>query len=129
MWIFGWMWLIGEIGVGVVARTNRGLAQAGIPRSGHHADLPRNNLPQPVHSNPRGAQERITGASPIRTNDAARETRDDGRPAAWADRGWPLHPTPSCGGGGPGDSRSLGWRSPCRIEEYAQRHLSGTPVA
>ena len=50
------------------------MAQAGIPRSGHHACLPRNNLPPLVHSSPRGAQERINLASPIPAHDAAGTT-------------------------------------------------------
>src|SRR6266849_10280265 len=74
-----------QIGVGVVARTNRGVAQAGISRAGHNADLPRNNLPQSVHSNPRGAQEGITGASPIPAQDAACTKREHGGSAARAD--------------------------------------------
>lgn len=86
--------LVAKIAPGLVTRTNRGLAQAGISNAKHHADFPRNNLPEFVHSSPRGAQERTDGPSPITAHDAARAIRMHGRPAVRANRGWNLHPQP-----------------------------------
>jgi hypothetical protein len=50
------------------------MAQTGIPPSGHHARIARNDLPQLVYSSPRRTQEGIDGPSPIPAKDATLAT-------------------------------------------------------
>src|ERR1700733_1717921 len=87
------------------------MAEDRISRRSEHARVPRNHLPQPVHSSAGSVEKRTPGSSALEAAHAPFATLQRAWVFTGTDRRCRLHPRTTGGGGRPSDSWSLGRRS------------------